>query len=318
MGPTYVKPPDSPDGPDDLNASSTEELISVDPPPHIQSSVLADNLTRDAVELATRGQRIQGYTAPPAGPPAPSLDDIRKGAVMKPGERGDSVGQIQEMVGMKPPSGIYDAATQRAVRHFQEDHGLHSKNGEVGPQTLDALEHPEPKPAPTLDEIMSGQRKLHAGEQGPAVAQIQKLLGMKNPTGIYDAATQRAVRQFQEDHGLHSNSFDVGAQTLKALEHPEHKPAPTLDQIEKGPKKLQAGEKGDAVTQIQKMLGMKNPTGIYDAATQRAVRQFQEQHHLHSNSFDVGRETLDALKKAHQTPRPHHPNPPHEEGPDRG
>jgi peptidoglycan hydrolase-like protein with peptidoglycan-binding domain len=103
------------------------------------------------------------------------------------------------------------------VKQFQADHGLHSNTNEVGQMTLNALEHPQHPPAPSLGDIQNGTAKLQAGQQGPAVADIQQMLNMKT-TGVYDGATQAAVEKFKQNHGLHSDSLEVGQQTLQAME----------------------------------------------------------------------------------------------------
>jgi peptidoglycan hydrolase-like protein with peptidoglycan-binding domain len=156
--------------------------------------------------------------------------------------------------------------------------------------------------APSLQQIQDGTAKLQPGQQGPAVADIQRMLNMK-PTGVYDAATQAAVKNFQEDHGLHSKTGEVGQQTLNALEHPHHPPAPSLKDIEDGSAKLQAGQQGPAVAHIQQMLHVPQ-TGIYDRTTQQAVKQFQAQHGLSSPSLEVGRQTLNAMEQAQRPSNP--------------
>jgi peptidoglycan hydrolase-like protein with peptidoglycan-binding domain len=56
------------------------------------------------------------------------------------------------------------------------------------------------------------------GASGPAVVEIQKLLGLSSggQTGVYGETTEAAVREFQESKGIQANGR-VGPQTLAAL-----------------------------------------------------------------------------------------------------
>ena len=71
--------------------------------------------------------------------------------------------------------------------------------------------------SPSLSDLQQGKRKLELGDKGPAVDHVQQLLGMK-PTGEFGPTTKAAVQRFQEAHGLHPATGEVGKQTLEALE----------------------------------------------------------------------------------------------------
>lgn len=74
--------------------------------------------------------------------PAPSLGDVAAGkAVLQKGQQGDSVKQLQKLLGMKGSSvdGQFGPKTDQAVRAFQQAHGL-QVDGKVGTQTLSTLQ----------------------------------------------------------------------------------------------------------------------------------------------------------------------------------
>ena len=70
--------------------------------------------------------------------------------------------------------------------------------------------------APTLAEVRGGA-KLSEGMKGPAVAHVQKLVGVKM-TGEFGADTAAAVARFQTQNGLTPAQGVVGPTTLAALE----------------------------------------------------------------------------------------------------
>jgi hypothetical protein len=57
---------------------------------------------------------------------------------------------------------------------------------------------------------------LRLGSSGEAVLYLQRMLGAK-PTGMFDAATEGAVQEFQKRYGLIADGI-VGPQTWKQLE----------------------------------------------------------------------------------------------------
>ncbi len=98
------------------------------------------------------GESASGVTdvlqAAPRSPVAPPLDLIEKGGMVAyPGQKGDTVKQIQEALnaqGQTPPldeNGEYDAKTEAAVKAFQEKQGFPptERDGRVGPDTLGRL-----------------------------------------------------------------------------------------------------------------------------------------------------------------------------------
>lgn len=76
---------------------------------------------------------------------APTLDQVRKGAILRRGMTGQGVSDVQKLLGAKgfstPVTGTYDQATENTVKRFQGANNI-QQNGMVGPTTLGALERP--------------------------------------------------------------------------------------------------------------------------------------------------------------------------------
>ena len=148
--------------------------------------------------------------------------------VLQPGDTGTPVRTIQyylAVIGFFDNSlpqvavnGVYDEATEAAVRVFQQQQGL-SVDGIVGRDTWDALTSVYQQLRASLpeqywsasDEIYPGIF-LTPGQSGEEVASLQRLLRraaanvdyvpMVEETAVYDAATERAVRDVQRAAGL--------------------------------------------------------------------------------------------------------------------
>lgn len=74
----------------------------------------------------------------------------------------------------------------------------------------------------SAEQVRKGTAVLKHGEKGSGVESVQKSLGEAgypvNPTGVYDDETLKAVRSFQQEHGLKGNGGMVDQHTLKTLE----------------------------------------------------------------------------------------------------
>jgi len=142
---------------------------------------------------------------------------------IRPGERGPAVVEIRSVlttigalaVAENGGVDLYDAATEQAVRAFQQSRGL-STDGVVGEETWLALDGARWR---------LGQRALYHGVSAPFtgddVVQLQeRLLEMGYDPGrcdgIYGQRTARAVAQFQREVGLDPDG-SCGPQTLNAL-----------------------------------------------------------------------------------------------------
>jgi peptidoglycan hydrolase-like protein with peptidoglycan-binding domain len=109
------------------------------------------------------------------------------------GNRGVDVQAIQYLLAHHghpvDPIGVFGPATNTAVRTFQSEHGL-TVDGIVGPNTWGAL-----------------VVQIRQGDSGPAVRALQAELNKKRRlslavSGTFDAATDAAVRTFQQHAGI--------------------------------------------------------------------------------------------------------------------
>ncbi|HIK03808.1 MAG TPA: peptidoglycan-binding protein [Trichormus sp. M33_DOE_039] len=137
---------------------------------------------------------------------------------------------------------------------------------------------------------VGGRVTLSLGSKGQAVSEVQKVLGI-NPTGYYGPVTARRVREFQSNNDLRVDGI-VGPETRSALFKTASTPS-TPTTPTGGPVTLTLGSKGEAVSEVQKALGIE-PTGYYGPVTARRVREFQASNNLRVDGV-VGPETRSAL-----------------------
>ncbi|MEV0159332.1 peptidoglycan-binding protein [Nonomuraea fuscirosea] len=133
--------------------------------------------------------------------------------------------------------------------------------------------------AAPAEPISSPRRRLlQFGDQGAAVRRLQSALGRSGESpiavdGLFGRATERALRAFQEAHGLVADGR-YGFATRKALPIGADLPL------------LREGAEGDIVGRLQTVLTEYAPNrwestpgsadGIFGPATARAVEAFQE------------------------------------------
>lgn len=187
------------------------------------------------------------------------------------------------------PTEYYGRITQAAVIAFQRQNDL-SKDGIVGPATLEA--------------IMSPDAKYYAvsnGDEGDDIRRIQvrlyELGYLPSPdmvTGMFGDVTESAVLKLQELNGL-STDGKVGQQTINLLYSDEIKP-----------NFLAYGEKSDVVLACQvrlKDLGYltTTPDGAYGNDTSVAVKQFQSRNDLVVDGY-LGPSTRIALESSTAQP----------------
>jgi len=133
----------------------------------------------------------------------------RSWPVVKPGDRGETVAAIQLLLtahGYRTSAdAVYGPATKSQVTVYQRDRSL-SDDGITGPDTWHAL-------------IVT----VRAGERGPAVTAVQRLLTVHGhpvpANGTFDDATAQAVTAFQTAHALTPDGV-VGPDTWSALVTP--------------------------------------------------------------------------------------------------
>ena len=142
------------------------------------------------------------------------MDTIRRG------DSGPAVADIQGklaalgLLSADACTGVFDEATEQAVRDFNRSHGL-PDSGEVDEKAWAAL----------LDASFElGDRTLYLRMpffHGNDVRQLQQALGSLGfdcglPDGIFGAHTEAAVRKFQMNLGLFNDGI-VGASTFAAI-----------------------------------------------------------------------------------------------------
>ncbi|WP_083883554.1 peptidoglycan-binding domain-containing protein [Spirulina subsalsa] len=231
--------------------------------------------------------------------------------LLREGDRGSEVQAVQVQLSnlgylRATPTGYFGPATREAVMRLQREHGL-TPDGVIGPQTQ-----------VILNQVISNQRQgavtpntpritanlLRQGDRNSQVRTLQEALqraGVYNGpmTGYFGNQTEAAVRRFQQQRGLPVDGI-VGAQTLNALQSTPN-PASPVAAAPTTPL-LRLGSQGDEVREIQQRLNSlgylaQAPSGVYDEATEAAVRNFQRDRNLAVDG-QVGGSTFNQLRSA--------------------
>ena len=219
------------------------------------------------------------------------------GTSYKQGAKGDDVKELQRrLIELKYLTGTADgsfgASTKTAVKAFQKDAGL-TADGVVGTGTLNKLF--------ALGEIKFDEEytALSYGDSGDAVLKLQRRLRelgymTANATGMFGTATKSALVDFQKAAGLTADGV-AGNATQVAL-YAANAPAKGANTISGT---LKVGDKGTAVTELQKRLIelgylTTSATGTYGEATKAAVKEFQQLAGLTADGL-AGTATINAL-----------------------
>jgi cell wall-associated NlpC family hydrolase len=192
------------------------------------------------------------------------------------GSTGPDVVAVQRLLGVAA-DGVFGPRTLQAVRGFQARHGL-AVDGLVGPRTWSALRDRE-----AVRSAAAATATLVLGDRGPAVARVQRLLGVA-ADGDFGPVTLAAVKRFQRESGLQVDG-QVGPLTQAALRR--------QDVGRPGQRSLVLGDRGPAVARVQRLLGVA-ADGDFGPVTLAAVRRFQRTHGLVVDG-QVGPFTLAAL-----------------------
>ena len=136
------------------------------------------------------------------------------------GDRGPAVADVQAtLVGLGllaelPAEPVFDDATARALRHFQQDRGL-SVDGVVGPDTYRALAAARWKLG---DRILSLATRPYVGDDVAALQERLLELGFDagRADGVFGERTAAALRGLQREYGLVADGT-CGPGTLRAL-----------------------------------------------------------------------------------------------------
>ena len=154
-----------------------------------------------------------------------SSDDAVEFLPICPWDGGDRVLEAQELLTAHgfplKLDGDFGWKTEAAVRAFQREQRLRI-DGVVGQETWDAL----------INSVQPGSRDLRLGHYGRDVRELQGLLQVHNfavpRNGHFDATTQQAVIQFQEQHHLRLHGrVDSVTWTLLRAGRPLNKPVAT-------------------------------------------------------------------------------------------
>jgi putative chitinase len=172
---------------------------------------------------------------------------------------------------------------------------------------------PGPAPAPpveqrpaddlqTLSAAIADRRTLGLGDEGPAVAALQRALGMSGAavTGRFGPTTAAIVQRAQREAGLVADGV-VGPATLGALRGRSAANSRDRDlralegAVAKGA--LRLGDKGEGVLALQRLLGMtgSGATGTFGQTTLAVVKKHQREAGLDPDGV-VGPATLRSLK----------------------
>ena len=148
------------------------------------------------------------------------MDPIRQG------DSGPAVEDIQRRLralgydlGRAGVDGVFKGATAKALRAFQEAHGL-TEVGYVGEHTWSALVDA----TFTLGDRMLYLRVPHFhGRDVRALQEALNVLGFAcgTPDGIFGVFTERAVRELQRNGGLQPDGI-VGPETVRVVESLRH------------------------------------------------------------------------------------------------
>ena len=182
-------------------------------------------------------------------------------------------------------TGVYDDDTAKAVNLFYEQYGQKGRDY-AGVELLKAL-YSESARAYTVeaavqagDESAAGL-EMREGDSGTRVNQLQirlKELGyLGDATGQYDAQTADAVARFQTACRMEAD----GVASLETQKQMFADDAPRAGETKQIYSKLQWGDSGEAVANLQKRLlelgyAAQNADGLYTDDTVEAVRVFQQ------------------------------------------
>jgi peptidoglycan hydrolase-like protein with peptidoglycan-binding domain len=145
-------------------------------------------------------------------------------ALVQQGDYGSEVTALQERLqelGYFPgnATGYFGSVTREAVIQFQQAKGL-NPDGMVGSSTEASLRDSSQSSSSSASESSDPKDILQLGDRSEAVTVIQKRLaeaGIRTgEEGVFDEATQEAVRQFQQGKGLTVDGI-VGPKTLAVL-----------------------------------------------------------------------------------------------------
>ena len=188
-------------------AASTARTVALTSPSHTDS---LDTTTLPAVTTADlrtttsgRGPLMTTYASTSSRTSAgvASVDigtsyTAYKSLTLATGSRGAAVRVLQRALGGLAVDGVFGAVTRDKVVSLQRSLAL-PQTGVVTPEVWDVLE------ARDFPFVADRSTVLRAGDTGPQVVAVQRLLGVRQ-TGVFDLATREAVKTAQARAGLAS------------------------------------------------------------------------------------------------------------------
>jgi peptidoglycan hydrolase-like protein with peptidoglycan-binding domain len=119
-----------------------------------------------------------------------------KSLMLAPGSRGAAVRVLQRALGGLAVDGVFGTVTRDKVVSLQRSLAV-PQTGVVTPELWDVFE------ARDFPFVADRSTVLRAGDTGPQVVAVQRLLGVRQ-TGVFDLATREAVKAAQARAGLAS------------------------------------------------------------------------------------------------------------------
>ena len=201
-------------------------------------------------------------------------------------------------------TGTFDQATAQAVKMFENAYGR-VQTGVASPLLQvylfsNSAKTYSNKNLPQATGQIGSFTKLERGSTGNAVARLQnRLIELGylsgSATGIFDANTENAVKEFEAIYGkqrtgiatvamqeylFSDKAYHAGTVTPTPTPYYAPTPAPTRETSSNGYTPLQYGSRGDAVTELQtrlRFLGYYTGKidGIYGTGTVNAVKRFE-------------------------------------------
>lgn len=271
------------------------------------------------------GKAWTGVTTTPGGPSVP-IPDPTSYPTLREGASGPDVQLAQKVIGV-PDDGAFGPATRAALQTWQSNNGV-KVTGVLDDATWNRMVLLGKIPARGEDQggDLADHMKtsVRLGSTGEAVKALQRVLGV-SVDGAFGPATDKAVRQFQQDKQLMVDGF-VTQNVWKALaglpykkngkaptpkpteDHPEittpNAPAPptgavviTKTEFDKVRSTVLAnGARSATVKVLQRAIGGVAVDGAYGSGTVKAVRSFQKSAGL-SQTGIVDEKTWDALEE---------------------
>ncbi|MDQ1727234.1 MAG: hypothetical protein QOK14_1279 [Frankiaceae bacterium] len=227
-----------------------------------------------------------GHVAPPVLSPGLPL--------LATGSSGPAVHDLQVLLRVKTATGVYGAATRRAVATFQRAHRLPA-TGLLTRATWAALLPPAtaiPKPVPVRRVATSPL--LRPGAHGVAVRSLQALLGV-GLNGRFGPSTRATLMKFQQRARLVVDGVagPLTWRALRAAASAKTRPRPVVT-VQRTV--LRPGATGPAVRELQLRLHMR-ADGAFGPVTERAVLTYQARHGLKVDGV-VGARTWQAVEKS--------------------